>query len=69
MPENINSLDKNIIRGFIKELSDIDEITLYQQEGSNHTYVSVDEFLHPKMRLLDTIGHNFNNTNKKGLNI
>ena len=69
MPEDINSLDKNVVRGFVKLLSDVETISIYQQVGENHIQISVDEFLHPKAKLLDTFRHNNKNSNQKGLNI
>ena len=69
MPENINSLDKNIIKGFIRELSDVDDITLYQQVGESHECIGIGEFLQPKVHTLYTTRQNNNLSDKKGLNI
>lgn len=65
LPENMSVLDKDIVRGMVEQLSDVETILIYQLKGEDHEPIDLDTFLHPKVRSLDTSIQNYRNAQKK----
>ena len=63
IPQYINELDKDIIRGFVKELRGADTLFIYQKDGINHKNIPVDEFLQTKAKRF-TLGRQNKKNNK-----